>query len=59
MIETCCGKMGWRPADFWEASLYEIQAAIDGFVEFHAGAPDDEPMTREDLDALMAQYPDA
>jgi hypothetical protein len=58
MLEVCCGKMGWSPPTFWAASLFEIQAAVDGFVEFNSPPEDDEPMTREELDDLMAQFPD-
>jgi uncharacterized phage protein (TIGR02216 family) len=49
--------MQMRPDDFWNMSLQEFYAAINGFSEFHsAGTPP--PITRNELDSLMERYPD-
>ena len=42
--------LGWRPADFWNATPAEL-AAIFAAAEQPAG----EPLTRGELDALMEQ----
>ena len=49
--------IGWKPNDFWESSLVEIYAAINGFIEFN-GQKEEKPMSRNELDDLMELYPD-
>jgi hypothetical protein len=44
----------WPPAIFWNATLFEISAAIDGFAELKAPRPD--VMTRDELEELKALY---
>lgn len=29
--------LGWRPSDFWSASLVEITQAIEGYTLMHGG----------------------
>jgi uncharacterized phage protein (TIGR02216 family) len=51
------GKMQIRPDDFWNMSLIEFYAAIEGFSEFHSsGKPP--PMKKDELEDLMERYPD-
>ncbi|HEY0120546.1 MAG TPA: phage tail assembly chaperone [Rhizobium sp.] len=50
------GGLGWRPADFWEATLTEFFEAIRGYNEANgdgagAGGPSD-----AELAALVARY---
>ena len=55
-METAFGKMQIRPDDFWNMSLPEFFAAINGFSEFHSsGQP---PLRKNDLVDLMEMYPD-
>jgi uncharacterized phage protein (TIGR02216 family) len=44
--------LAWRPAEFWAATPAELAAAL-GWDE-EAG----EPPRREEIDALMARFPD-
>lgn len=49
--------MGMRPDDFWNMSLIEFYAAMDGFAEFHSGGKPP-PLRRDELENLMELYPD-
>ena len=42
--------------EFWASSIFEINLAVDGFMEFNGGKK--EPMNRERLEELMERYPD-
>jgi hypothetical protein len=55
-VEVCCGVLRWPPAEFWQSTLAEIAAAVDGYIEAHSA--DDDVMTRDDLEAMKRQYPD-
>ena len=57
-MEIALGKMGISPRDFWDMSLFELYAAINGFAEFHGGGNQNSPMTRAELEDLMERYPD-
>tara|TARA_B000000609_G_C24182148_1_gene359722 strand:- start:250 stop:399 length:150 start_codon:yes stop_codon:yes gene_type:complete len=49
--------MGIRPDDFWNMSLQEFHAALNGFAEFHSsGKPP--PLNKDELEDLMERYPD-
>jgi hypothetical protein len=41
------GKMGLRPADFWDYSFPEWTCAAEGFAEFHGGGSSDVPTLEE------------
>lgn len=49
--------IGIPPSQFWEMSPIEINLAISGFKEFHAGKST-EPMTKDELENLMELHPD-
>ena len=49
-MEVGLGKMAIRPADFWNMSLREWLAAVDGFAEFHGNTE------RSDKDLLADTY---
>lgn len=51
------GKMLIRPEDFWDMSLIEFYAALNGFAEFHSGGKES-PMDRSELETLMELHPD-
>lgn len=56
-MEIALGKMQMRSSDFWDMSLQEFYAALNGFAEFHSsGKPP--PMSRNELEALMELHPD-
>ena len=44
------GRLRWRPADVWSATLREVTAALP--------ASHGAPMRAAELDNLMARYPD-
>lgn len=50
-METGIGAMGIRPKDFWDMSLREWLAAVDGFSTFHGGNNE-----RQDKDLLADTY---
>lgn len=56
-MKMAFGKMGIRPDDFWNMSLMEFYAAMDGFAEFHSGGKPP-PLRRDELEDLMELYPD-
>lgn len=56
-MKLALGKMGMRPDDFWNMSLIEFYAAMDGFAEFHSGGKPP-PLRRDELEDLMELYPD-
>ena len=49
--------LGWPPAHFWGSTLAEINAAAEGLAMKNGAAPND-ALSRNELDELMAQYPD-
>ena len=43
--------LGWRPADFWDATPAELAGAL--------AVPDDcDPPSKDKIDALRARFPD-
>jgi hypothetical protein len=51
------GALGWAPQEFWAATIYEFEAALDGWRE-KTGAKPKPGMSRARLKELMEQYPD-
>lgn len=49
--------MHWPPHVFWQSTLAEITAAVDGHIEAHC-ATRDEAMSRDELEDLKRQFPD-
>lgn len=56
-MEIALGKMQMSANDFWEMSLFEFYAALNGFAEFHAGGKPP-PLAKDELEDLMERYPD-
>jgi len=52
------GVLSWTPDEFWNATPYELQAALDGWSDAHGAGPQAEPMTLEELEELCKLYPD-
>lgn len=61
MLQIGTGQLGWKPREFWRATLIEYYAAIDGMNEMNmalSGQSPDDQMTPERYDELKAMYPD-
>lgn len=56
-MSICIGMIGISPSEFWNMSVPEVTAAIEGFMEFN-GANTDQPMQKDELKDLMELYPD-
>ncbi len=50
------GGLGWRPADFWDATLTEFFEAIRGFNEANGGKSSADAPSEGELAALVARY---
>lgn len=51
------GVLGWPPREFWNATLAEFNAAVEGWnIKNGGGAPD--AMTGDELAEMMKEYPD-
>lgn len=48
--------MGWRPADFWSATMTELFDAVDAFNEMHADPKKTEPPSDDEMAKLLAKY---
>ena len=56
-MEIGLGMLHIPPNEFWNMSLTELNASIDGFLEF-SGYRKKDSMTNEELHELMELYPD-
>jgi len=55
------GAMGWTPGEVRAVSLSDFAASLEGWQRAQGLDPDNPrkgPMTRAELDALRAQFPD-
>ena len=52
------GHVGMSPKDFWGLSLVEWTYLLDGYVEKNGGDPNEQPVSRSELQELMEKYPD-
>lgn len=50
------GGLGWRPADFWGATLTEFFEAIHGHNEAQGGEAETAAPRASEMDALLARY---
>lgn len=57
-MEIGLGILQLSPRAFWDMSLPELYAAIDGISEYNSGGKKTQPMTRDELTELMELYPD-
>ncbi|PWU72466.1 phage tail assembly chaperone [Ochrobactrum sp. POC9] len=46
----------WTPKTFWNSSLTEFLAALDGFTEARGGKKKVEPPTDAQMDDLLTKY---
>lgn len=56
-MEIGLGHLRYPGPAFWALSLKEWLAAVDGYME-SIGVEQAEPFSRDDLAALMEEYPD-
>ena len=52
------GQLGFAPQIFWSMSPLELQAALDGLCGGGADAAALQNLSRNDFEALIAQFPD-
>jgi len=52
------GPLGFAPQIFWSMSPLELQAALDGLCGGGADAAALQNLSRNDFEALIAQFPD-
>lgn len=57
-MELALGHLRMAPATFWRYSVKEWLAAVDGYMESIGADEAAEPFTKDDLAALMEEYPD-
>lgn len=57
-MELALGGLGWTPDTFWNATLPELFAAMDGWNKMH-GDPKEESMGRGEFEEMMKRFPDA
>jgi len=56
-MQIALGKMRMSASEFWDMSLQEFYAALNGFAEFHSGGKPP-PLGKDELEELMELYPD-
>ncbi len=57
-MEIGLGVLGRPVADFWAMTMPELGAALDGYLEARGERQAALPPTREELEELMARFPD-
>lgn len=57
-MELGLGHLRMAPATFWRYSLTEWLAAIDGYAESIGADEATEPFTKDELAAMMEEFPD-
>ncbi|GAJ91040.1 phage tail assembly chaperone [Rhizobium rhizogenes] len=50
------GGLGWRPADFWDATMTEFFEAIRGHNEAQGGETEPAAPTENEMAGLLAKY---
>lgn len=50
------GGLGWRPSDFWGATLTEFFEAIHGRNEANGSTKEQSAPSGREMDALLAKY---
>ncbi|QND13435.1 phage tail assembly chaperone [Rhizobium leguminosarum bv. trifolii] len=55
-MRTGLGGLGWRPADFWSATLTEFFEAINGHNEAQGGEEPTAAPSEDEMAALVAKY---
>jgi hypothetical protein len=55
-MRIALGGLGWRPVDFWDATLTEFFEAIHGRNEANGVDDGPKPPSKGEMDALLAKY---
>ncbi|MBC2886484.1 phage tail assembly chaperone [Ochrobactrum sp. CM-21-5] len=55
-LQAAFGILRWTPKTFWNSSLTEFLAALDGFTEARGGKKNAEPPTDAQMDDLLKKY---
>ncbi|WP_268814936.1 phage tail assembly chaperone [Sinorhizobium meliloti] len=55
-MRIALGGLGWRPVDFWAATLTEFFEAIHGRNEANGVDDGPNPPSKGEMDALLAKY---
>ncbi|MDX0573820.1 phage tail assembly chaperone [Sinorhizobium medicae] len=55
-MRIALGGLGWRPADFWDASLTEFFEAIHGRNEANGAEGEQSAPSGGEINALLAKY---
>jgi uncharacterized phage protein (TIGR02216 family) len=58
MMQIGMGVMGWPPSEFWQATPYELYAAVEGWQEANGGGGEDKYPDRESIEDLVVEYGD-
>lgn len=52
------GILEWTPGQFWKATPFDLSAAFDGWLEKNGNKDQPVPLSREEMEELMARHPD-
>ncbi|WP_280750067.1 phage tail assembly chaperone [Rhizobium leucaenae] len=55
-MKTGIGGLGWRPVDFWDATLTEFFIAIKGHNEAQGGEEETAGPSQGEMAAIIAKY---
>lgn len=55
-MRSALGPLGWRPADFWSATVSEFFDAIDAFSDMHRDPKEVDAPTKSEVAKLLAKY---
>jgi hypothetical protein len=56
-MKTAIGGLGWRPADFWQATVTEYFAGVNGHNEANSpGEASESPPNKDEMSELVARY---
>jgi uncharacterized phage protein (TIGR02216 family) len=58
MMQIGMGVMGWPPSEFWQATPYELYAAVEGWQGANGGGGEDKYPDRESIEDLVVEYGD-
>ncbi len=57
-MELGLGHLGMTPDAFWRLTMPEFNAKLQGFKEFHGVKDKEEAPTVEDIQGMLAAFPD-
>jgi len=57
-MELGLGHLGMTPARLWNLTFPEWNAKLSGFMEFHGIDQKASPMSRDEMEAMIEEFPD-